>query len=150
MTAATRSRGKARNDDVRANLANRADHVPQEAFLTPEAKRLLGPLAVAKVDYGRKFLFSPVDATRLKQFVGPDHSHQVALFGADPVLPAFAASSREIHRAEVHAAGEVRHDSGVLIIRMGTEHQDCAHRVQTVKQFVQLGGAVQGRRLTTQ
>ena len=65
-------------------------------------------------------------------------------------LPTFAAGSREIHCAEMHAAGEVRHDSGVLVIRMGTEHQDRTHGVKAVKQFVQLGGSVQGRRLATQ
>ena len=50
----------------------------------------------------------------------------------------------------MQGAGEVRHDSGVLVIGMGTEYQDRAHGIEAVKQLVQFGGALQGRRPATQ
>ena len=114
--------------------------------MAPFGKVSSAVLRESEVDGAREELLGAVDAPRGQQFLRADQPEQIALFGTDQVLAAFAAGQRKIARAHVPAARVIGQNRGILIVGMRGDHQHAAQYVQLFERLLD-GGRAGKRRL---
>ena len=96
---------------------------------------LVKPKSMARV----KNCSRAVDSTGCQQFLRSNYAQQLALFGADQVLAALAASEREISGPDLPAPGKIGQQGGVLVVGVRGDHQGTADHVQLVQGKLRLG-----------
>src|SRR5436190_6723348 len=129
MTVTTAARGnrKSRHDDVRAKLADDADHVGEHLLPIPEAQRLFRRLGKPKINRPRKKLPATIKPAPGHQFLRAGDAQLLVELRADFVLSAIAAGDREIAGAIAAPAREVGDELRVLVIRMRRDVKNRAH-----------------------
>ncbi len=137
--AIARCAAESKDDHVGTKAADHPNHVAQDFLAAPLLEGLFGSFGESEVDGAGKELLGSVNAPGSQQLLGPDDAQCVALLGADQILPAFAAGERQIsgpHFAPTRQIGEQR---GVLVVRVGRDHQHAPHHVQTVERKTGFG-----------
>jgi hypothetical protein len=144
---------KAANDDVGLERADHPDDVSERLLVIPDGQRLGGGLRVPEVAHAREALLGAVERAGRQQFFGADDVEQLALLGADQVLPATAAGQREVGGGDVTIVGKIGEQAGVLVIGVGRDVQDAARTgeaVERVGEHACIHGRLLGRRRRTQ
>jgi hypothetical protein len=121
-------RGEPRDDHVRAELTDHAHDVAEDGRPVPDVQRLLGALRVPEVLRAREVLPPAVQPARGEQLLRARHAERLAELGAEQVLSAVAAGEREIGRPVSAAARQIGDDLRVLVVRVGGNVEDAAHR----------------------
>src|SRR5207237_2055593 len=103
-------------------------HVCKNGLPVPDAERLLGILAVAKVLRAREVLPSAVEPARGEQLLSARHPQRLAELGTEQVLSAVTAGERQVRGAVSATAREVGDDLGVLVVGMRGDVQHTRHR----------------------
>jgi hypothetical protein len=137
--------GEDRDDDVGPVAADDPDDVAEDAVVAPLLHGFGGRLAEAEIDGASEELLGAIDLARGEEFLGANDAEGGALFGADEVLAALAASEREIGGAHVASAGEVGEHAGAFVVGVGGDHEDAAELIEPVDGFEKIGSA--GKRL---
>ncbi len=94
-------------------------------------ERLLGGLGKAEVEGAGEVLAPAIYASCGKQFFGADHAELHTEFVADEVLATVAACEREVGRFHVASAREPGDELGVLVVRVGADHEHAWRDVET-------------------
>ena len=120
-------RGKSRDDNVRAELADQAHDVAKDGLPVPDTQGFLGSLRVPEVLRAGEVLLPAVQPARGEQLLRARHAERLAELGAEQVLAAVAASERKIGRPVSASAGKVSDGLRVLVVRMGGDVEHAAH-----------------------
>ena len=141
-----RLRRKTGDDHVGAKLPDDGDHVSQHRVLPPDAQSLVGTLREAEVARPGEELLGAVDPARRQQLLRPDEPQRRPLLGPDQVLPAVAASDRQVGGAQQRAVGQVSEQRGVLVVGVGRDVEDAAGHAQPAQAEGDLRGVGLRRR----
>ena len=110
------------DDDLGAFAADGEDGVVEHALVAPAGEGFSLSFGEAEVDFRAPQLLCAVELIGLEQLVGADEAEGVVAVGGDSVLAAFAAGEGEQSAAHAEAAGEIREERAVLVVRMGDDH----------------------------
>ena len=109
--------GKARDDDVGAEAADRPHDVREHRVVAPELEGLLRVLGESEIQRAREALFGAVRAARGQQLLRADHAERRTQLLADQVLAAITARHGQVRGAHAftcvsHARSAVFSSSG--------------------------------------
>ena len=131
--AVARRAAEAQDDHVGTEAADHPNHVAEDFVAAPLLETFLGRFGEAEIDGAREELLRAVDAPGRQQLLGADDAELVALFGADQILPAFAARQRKIAGAHLAPARQISEQRGVFVIGMRGDHQHAADDVEAIE-----------------
>jgi hypothetical protein len=115
--------GEDGDDHLRLEAAHHPHDVFEQHLLGPEAQRLLERAGEAEVVGAGEELPAAVDRAGGEQLAAADEPQALPELRADQVLPALSPAEREVRRLAPHAAGDQGEERGVLVVRMGRDHQ---------------------------
>ncbi len=131
--AVARRAAEAKDNHVGTKAADHPHHVAQDFLAAPFLESFLRSLSESEVDSAGEKLLRAVDTPGCQQLLRADHSQGIALFSANQILAAFAASERKIAGPNFAAARQVGEQRGVLVVGMRRDHQNAPHHVQPVE-----------------
>ena len=108
---------------------------------------LVNGLGVAEIVGPGEVLPSAIEPPRRQQLLGPDQAQRLAQLGADQVLAALAPVQREVGGFGSHPPHQDGEQLGVLVIRMGPDHQHPLVVTEHPKLLIQRYRTARGGRL---
>ena len=136
-----------RDDDLGTEPPDDADHILEHGVLRPVLPGLLHGLGVAEVVGPGEVLPGAIEPPRGEQLLGPDQTQRLAQLGSDQVLAPFAAVERQVRRLGAHPPHQDGEQLGILVVRMGADHQHPLVVTQHPQLVVQRHDAAGGGRL---
>src|SRR5579859_1672088 len=138
------------DDDVGAEFADDADHVFHDG-VAPDFFGFFGSFGEAEILGAGEIEFDAVAAGGGEKFLGADEAELRGLFGAERVLPSFAAGDREKGDVGVEPTGKIGEDGPAFVIGMRGDVEDARGDTGGVDGFDGFGeagaGAGSGREL---
>ena len=112
-----------RDDDLGPKPPHDPHDVLEDGVLGPVLPGLVQRLGVAEIVGAGEILPRAVEPPRGQQLLGPDEPERLAQLRADEVLSPLAAVEGQVRGFRPHAPDEYRQQLGVLVVRMGPDHQ---------------------------
>ena len=123
--------------DKRAVIPYHTHHLTKEPLLIPFSLCLVEGLRKSVIVRTREKLFGSVELSCLKQLFGAYHTEGFAKLLSKNVLSTIAPRQRKIGRTSVLTSGEVRKESGILVVRVRSDHQCAGRCVQALQHLRQ-------------
>jgi hypothetical protein len=136
-----------RDDDVRPEPADDADHVLKDRVPGPVPPGLVQRLGEAEVVGAGEVLPSAIQAPGRQQLLGAHQAQRLAQLGADEVLSAFTSVEAEIRRLGAHPPDQDGEQLGVLVVGVSADHQHSFLVAEHPELPIQPHDAAGGRRL---
>ena len=125
--------GEHGHDDLRAEAAHHVEHVLEDRVAGPEPQRFVQRLGISEVVGAGEELAGAVDPTGGEQLFRADDAELGAELGTDEVLPALAATERQVGHLRAHPSREQGDEVRVLVVGMGPDHQDALVRAELLE-----------------
>ncbi len=148
MLAVPVPRGAVENadDDLRAKPPHHAHRVLEEIVLRPLAQRLVERAGEAEIVGAREVLSGAVQTPRRRELLRAHETQADAEVGPDEVLAALAPRQGQVRGLASEAAGHVRQDLAVLVVRMRGDDEESSMRSELRQRPVERFEAAGGRR----
>ena len=122
------------NDDLGAERPHHPDHVVEQLLPRPERERFVRPLGVAEVEGPSEVLASPVQAPSGFELSSPDDAESLPELGAYEVLTTFTPREGKVRRFRPEPPRQHGEQAGILVVGMGTDHEDPLHAVHLTEE----------------
>ena len=112
-----------RDDDLGPEPPHDPHDVLEDGVLGPVLPGLVQRLGVPEIVGAGEILPRAVEPPGGQQLLGPDQAERLPQLRADEVLSPLAAVDGQVRGLGPHAPDEYRQQLGVLVVRMGPDHQ---------------------------
>src|SRR5215472_357509 len=126
-------RAEARHDYVRPKIPDDPDHVCKNLVVIPETQRFFSCFGKPEIGRSCEELFGVIDASRVEQFLCPNHTEALAQFWPQQILTAVPTRDRNISRVIKRAVGPERHEICVLIIGVRRDVENTTKHVELLQ-----------------